>query len=123
VAAWDGGVGGLEGEGWRDCCEDGEGEEGGGVCGGEGLIGLCGFGLDWEMAFWDGRCFAYDTQDDRPEMLHMEGVYEFRMAEMDSSMRKDTEVAVNSEKKTLVYPRRCAMSKRIFSADRAPIPT
>jgi hypothetical protein len=88
-----------------------------------GLCGLCGFGLDWEMAFWDGRCFAYDTQDDRPEMLHMEGVYEFRMAEMDSSMRKDTEVAVNSEKKTLVYPRRCAMSKRIFSADRAPIPT
>jgi hypothetical protein len=45
------------------------------------------------------------------------------MAEMDSSMRKDTEVAVNSEKKALVYPRRCAMSIRIFSADRAPIPT
>ena len=53
----------------------------------------------------------------------MEGVYEFRMAEMDSSIRKDTEVAVNSEKKTLLYPPRCAMSKRIFSADKAPIPT
>jgi hypothetical protein len=86
-------------------------------------MGLCGFGLDWEMAFWDGDVLLMiPRMIDRKCCIWREYM-NFEWQKWIAVLRKDIEVAVNSEKKTLVYPRRCAMSKRIFSADRAPIPT